>query len=150
VLYDTERQSARTGERRSAGTVSISEPVTELTDPSPAVARRAVAEAAARTNLGRRETDGLVLGVSEVVANAHLHGAPPVHVAIRETIGAVEVRVTDAGRGPDDLAVGEGVVAPDATSGRGLWLARRSCAEVALLTDSAGFSVRLTARERPA
>ena len=109
-----------------------------------------VAEAAARTNLGRRETDGLVLGVSEVVANAHLHGAPPVHVAIRETIGAVEVRVTDAGRGPDDLAVGEGVVAPDATSGRGLWLARRSCAEVALLTDSAGFSVRLTARERPA
>jgi anti-sigma regulatory factor (Ser/Thr protein kinase) len=120
----------------------------ELVGASPARARRAVAEAGGRAGLDQRDLDGLVLAVSEVVANAHLHGEPPVRVVIRACPGTVAVEVTDAGSGPGDPTTGLGPVAgPEALTGRGLWLAHHSCAEVVLRSGSDGFTVRLTGGE---
>lgn len=123
-----------------------SHPLVELDDPSPAQARRAVADRVEGVGLEPRDADGLVLAVSEVVANAHRHGAPPVRVVIQSQPGQVVVEVSDGGRGPDEryLGVAPDAPPPDATVGRGRWLAYRSCAEVVEFAGGSGFTVRLT------
>jgi serine/threonine-protein kinase RsbW len=122
-----------------------------LDEPSAGQAREAVVAAATETRLTRRAVEGLELGVSEVVANALQHGAPPVRVVILTGPDRVEVRVSDGGPGPDhlDVAATSGDTAPvpaDATGGRGLWLAHRNCDEVAVTADGTGCTVRLLAR----
>lgn len=62
-----------------------------LLDPSPADARHTVA-ALARDRLGPEGTDDAVIAVSEVVANAHRHGAPPVRLEAWAAPGAMASR----------------------------------------------------------
>ena len=118
----------------------------ELDGPSPAVARRAVADVSESVGLAPSVAEGLILAVSEVVANAHQHGAPPVRVVIQPLPDRMVVEVTDAGPGVGDryLGVLPTIPRPDAASGRGRWLAQQHCAEVVEFVGSSGFTVRLT------
>lgn len=122
-----------------------------LVEPSAAEARAAVHAVAPETGLTSQQVEGLVLAVSEVVANAHRHGAPPVRVSIAPRSDGIEVRVHDAGPGPDHLDVAAArrdtpPVPADATEGRGLWLAQHSSAEVEVIRDEAGCTIHLRAR----
>lgn len=125
-----------------------------LDEPSAGQAREAVAAAATGTRLSRHAVEGLVLGASEVVANALRHGEPPVRVSIWARPDRVEVCVSDGGPGPDhlDVAAASRDTAPvpaGATGGRGLWLAHRNCDEVEVTADGTGCTVRLLARAAP-
>ena len=117
----------------------------DLAGPSPAQARRAVATLAADAELDAEATSGLLLAVSEIVTNAHLHGRPPVRVRMWRTEGAVTVAVHDAGTGPERPPADE-LPAPDAVEGgRGCWLARQAVARYETRLDGSGYEVRLTA-----
>lgn len=78
--------------------------------------RRWVSEACVR--IGRPElVDCARLGVSELVTNALLHGAPPISVAVRGTVEHPRIEVSDGSPRPPSVAGGrEGL----STTGRGL------------------------------
>lgn len=84
----------------------------------------------------------LELAVSEVVANAHRHGRPPVEVHVAVTGTDVEVLVRDAGEGPRALGPAPVLAHGDAVRGRGRWLAHR-LATVQEVRTCDGFEVRL-------
>lgn len=121
-----------------------------LDDPTPAQARRAVGSLVAGL-LRPATADDLVLAVSEVVANAHRHGAPPVLVELWAGIGRAVVAVRDGGGGLVDPLAGLESRPARATSeqggaGVGLWIAHQLVADVALEWHD-GFTVRLEARD---
>ena len=62
-------------------------------DTAAALARQFVADAVAALSPADRET--AVLLASELVTNALLHGAPPVHLEVRETDDVIRISVTD-------------------------------------------------------
>ncbi len=122
-----------------------SAPVAELVNPSAAAARHAL------TQIGRGRIPGtalqdLLIGVTEAVANAQLHGRPPATVRIWATPDRVVVTVHDTGHGPADRLAGL-VPAPGSSSGRrlglGLWVMHQLDIDVALRHTSDGFTVRL-------
>ena len=123
------------------------EPDAELAGPSAADARRALAR------IGRgRVTEGtladLIIGVSEAVSNALLHGRPPATVRIWATPGRVVVTVHDTGPGPADPHAGLVPVAHAASDpglGLGLWVIHQLGIDVALIRAADGFTVRLRA-----
>jgi anti-sigma regulatory factor (Ser/Thr protein kinase) len=90
--------------------------------------------------------------VTELVANAVTHGAPPVRLELEETAGAVSVTVTDGGRGDPRGAVGvpRALVAdaspPEAVSGRGLVLVRDVVDELTVTSEGAGTRARAVRR----
>ena len=53
-------------------------PAVELTDPSPAAARATVNGLTQHNGLLAAEAEGLILATSEAVANAIVHGQPPI------------------------------------------------------------------------
>jgi anti-sigma regulatory factor (Ser/Thr protein kinase) len=114
----------------------------ELSDPTPSAARAAV-KALVADRVAAERMDALVLGVSEAVTNAALHGVPPVSVRAWLGDGRVVVRVHDRGSGPTDPLAGL-VPTPGAgsLSGRGLWIAHQLDLDVALVAAEDGFSVR--------
>ena len=118
------------------------EPAVTLTDPTPSDGRRAVARVAAGAGV---DPEGIVGAVSEVLANAHVHGQPPVMFRAWSTDGRVVATVTDAGPGPSDPF--SGLLAPDleATRGRGLWIAHHLCDLVSISSGPDGCLVRLVA-----
>lgn len=137
-------------------------PVLELGDPTPARARAAVSTLG-RALIGEEarmlgeeqrviredELGDLVVAVSETVANALLHGVPPVTVRVWAGEGRVIVAVHDVGDGPADPLVGLLPGAGDGASGRGLWLAHLLDIDVALFRAANGFTVRLRAGATP-
>jgi hypothetical protein len=129
-----------------AGTDPLEEgaPAVVLVDPTPADGRREVADVGAATGIG---SDGLVGAVSEVLANALLHGRRPVTLRAWSGPGRAVVTVTDAGPGPSDPFVG--LLAPDleSTSGRGLWIAHHLCDLVSVSKTPDGCVVRLAVME---
>lgn len=120
-------------------------PVVELVDPDPAAARRAVRSLAARSSVANDDVADLVVGVSEVVANAWLHGRPPVITRMWTTADRLVVTVSDAGEGPVEPFAGLTQLDDD-IGGRGLWIAHQLCAQVDHADTGDGFTVRLTAR----
>lgn len=121
-------------------------PDLEELDPTPAGARRAV-EALARRVLPQGRLDDLLLGVSEIVANAVLHGRAPVVLRARRGARRIVVTVTDSGEGPADPFAGllaQPVGARPHGAGMGLWIAHLLCTDVALRREAEGFTVRLT------
>lgn len=121
-----------------------SAPAVELADPATAAAREAVTRVAGRTRLAPDDVDGLVLGVSEAVANARVHGRPPVTLRIWTARDRVIITVSDAGPGPADPFAGLAPAGSDLGSGGfGLWIARQTCGQVDLIRTSEGFSLRL-------
>ncbi|PRX45211.1 anti-sigma regulatory factor (Ser/Thr protein kinase) [Prauserella shujinwangii] len=122
-------------------------PDVALGAPTAQSARRAVAEAGARTRLSRGEIDDLVLAVSEVVSNGIRHGVPPVELRLWTAPDRVVVTVTDRGKGPGDPLAGLVPARPDsAEGGLGLWIAHQLCSYVTLHRSGTGtFTVRLVA-----
>lgn len=120
-------------------------PAHALRDPSPRVARDVVRAAAAGTSLDREAIAGLALAVTEVVANAHQHGEPPVELRVWAAADRVVVAVHDHGHGPADPFVG---VLLDDGGGIGLRVAYRACHTVTLRRGAEGFTAHLVARPR--
>ena len=118
-------------------------PAIELTGCSAAGARRAV------TEIGRGRVPGtvladLLLGTSEAVTNARLHGDPPATVRIWAGQDRVVVHIHDNGPGPANPVAGLIPPASNAAAAElGLWLTHQLDIDVALIYGDDGFTVRL-------
>jgi anti-sigma regulatory factor (Ser/Thr protein kinase) len=117
-------------------------PTIELVDRSAAEARRAL------TQIGRGRVtdtilDDLLLGVSEAVSNALVHGRPPATVRIWAAPDRIVISVHDQGGGPADPLAGLVPAGNVATLGLGLWLIHQLDIDVALKHADDGFTVRL-------
>lgn len=123
-------------------------PDVELTDPDPAAARSAVRDVAPRGAIAAEVVEDLVLGVSEAVANAHLHGRPPVLLRVWARPDRMLAVVSDTGPGPASPFAGL-VPLELGTGGRGLWITHRICGQVDHLADGTGFSIRLATSPPP-
>jgi anti-sigma regulatory factor (Ser/Thr protein kinase) len=118
-------------------------PQLELTDPSPAAARHAIGRLARAMRLSAQAREGLLVGASELVTNALVHGGRPVRVRGWGRPGRVVLAVRDEGPGPDDLCAGLlPVGSTDREGGRGLWITHQLSSEVALDRTDDGFTVR--------
>jgi anti-sigma regulatory factor (Ser/Thr protein kinase) len=125
-------------------------PSVRLGDASLKRTRRCVADAA-RECLDAAAFDELGFALSEAVINAQSYGHPPVAVRVWTAPHRVVVHVHDTGPGPPDPLTGL-VPVPEGTSGAGLglWLSHQLReVDVSLLTDAAGFTVRLRAGSPP-
>jgi anti-sigma regulatory factor (Ser/Thr protein kinase) len=120
-------------------------PAVDLLDPSPSQARRA-AEALGRSiDLDAGTIEDLVVAVSEITANAIIHGRSPTRLRLWAGQSRIVAAVTDQGGGPADPLAGLLPVAPDAASGRGLWVTHQLCTELTFGLDADGFTVRFAA-----
>lgn len=130
------------GRQVPADPIQRSSPVCDLADPDARTARNAVRTAAAERAVSQSEVDGLALGVSEVVTNAHMHGRPPVGLRLWAAPDRLVAVVSDGGDGPTDPLVG--LAQRDSLrGGRGLWLTHQVCGQADHLTGPEGFAVRL-------
>ncbi|MGY1662469.1 anti-sigma factor RsbA family regulatory protein [Geodermatophilus sp. SYSU D00705] len=125
-------------------------PAVTLTDAPLRQVRRRVA-AAARGRVDAATSDELLFALSEAVLNAQLYGRRPVTVRAWTGPDRTVVHVHDTGPGPTDPLTGL-VPAPEGTAGAGLglWLAHQfPSVDIALLTDTGGFTVRLRGGRLP-
>lgn len=90
---------------------------------SAAMARQAVRDACAGIDV---DLDLLVLCTSELVANAVLHGMPPLQLAVVVGDEAIRVEVRD---GSSQLALRRRPVVADTLSGRGLGILEAAASE---------------------
>jgi serine/threonine-protein kinase RsbW len=106
--------------------------------------RAMVARAAHRVGLSRLCTENLVVAANEVAVNA-IQYAGGGFMVVGASGDAVAVRVTDHGPGLPGhrVDIPEERPAVDALSGRGLWLARRLCQGLSIVSGPAGVTVRL-------
>jgi anti-sigma regulatory factor (Ser/Thr protein kinase) len=118
-------------------------PMAELVHMPPAEARQALTQIG-RGRVSNAALDDLLIGVTEAVRNALLHGRPPATVRIWATRDRIVVNVHDQGRGPVDPLAG---LVPPASStaprGLGLWLMHQLDIDVSLKHADDGFTVRL-------
>jgi hypothetical protein len=118
-------------------------PALELTDPSPAQARRAI------TSIGHGQVPDTVLldleiGVTEAVSHARLHGRPPVTARIWAVPGRMLVQIHHAGPGPGDPLAGLVPAWADPEfRGAELWLIHMLDLDVTLIRSPENFIVRL-------
>jgi anti-sigma regulatory factor (Ser/Thr protein kinase) len=118
-------------------------PMIELADRSAAEARLALAQIGEGRIAGPILED-LLIGVTEAVSNALLHGHGSVTVRIWAAADRIVINVHDQGRGPADPLAGLVPASsniPDA--GLGLWLIHQLDIDVALNQADDGFTVRL-------
>jgi anti-sigma regulatory factor (Ser/Thr protein kinase) len=127
----------------TADPIQRSAPVVELLDPSPAEAREVV-RAARDGRTPAADVENLVLAVSEIVANARIHGRAPVRLRLWTGDGRMVVTVTDGGSGPKDAFAGLLPVVSTVSAGLGLWIAHQVCSHVSLHRGPDGYTVRLT------
>jgi anti-sigma regulatory factor (Ser/Thr protein kinase) len=121
-----------------------SAPLLELADGSPAGAR----DALVRVGRGRVPDaifNDLLIGTSEVVNNALLHGRPPTVMRVWAAPDRIVVHVHDNGPGPADPLAGLIPATAAEHSGVGLWLVHQLDIDVALIHGADGFTVRLSA-----
>ncbi|MFD2077528.1 Anti-sigma regulatory factor (Ser/Thr protein kinase) [Actinopolymorpha cephalotaxi] len=133
-----------------ADPLEASAPTAELSDPSAAEARH-VLERTGRGRVSDRVLDELLIGISEGVTNARLHGVPPILVTIWAAHDRVVATVKDQGDGPTDLLAG--LVPTSKTmfgTGLGLWVTHLLDIDAALVFAKDGFSLRLRAGATPA
>ena len=118
-------------------------PMIELVDRSAAEARRALVQIGGGRVAGTI-LDDLLLGVSEAVSNAQIHGRAPATVRIWAAPDRIVISVHDQGHGPADPLAGLVPAASNAaTLGLGLWLIHQLDIDVALRHADGGFTVRL-------
>ena len=135
----------------AADPLEATAPVVSLVDASLKRTRHLVSHAA-RGRIDGGAHEDLLLALSEVVANAQLHGRPPVTVRVWTAPERVVARVHDTGPGPPSGPLTGLVPSPEGTSGAGLglWVCHQlSDVEIALITDDDGFAVRLRAGRLP-
>ena len=129
--------------------LEASTPIAVLTGGPAAEARHALAQIGRNRIAGTTLTD-LIIGASEAVSNALLHGEPPVTVRIWAAPDRVVVSVHDSGPGPADPLTG---LVPAAHSpsdpGMGLWVLHQLDIDTALIHTGDGFTVRLRAGPMP-
>ncbi|MBO0771773.1 MAG: sensor histidine kinase [Actinobacteria bacterium] len=132
-----------------ADPLEASAPLAELTSPATADVRQAITWIS-RGRIGNEALADLILGASEAVTNALVHGQPPVTVRIWAATDRVVVSVHDTGPGPVDPLAGL-VPAPPGTMnlGMGLWVLHQLNLDAALIRASDGFTVRLRAGTLP-
>jgi anti-sigma regulatory factor (Ser/Thr protein kinase) len=123
--------------------LEASSPLVELIDPTPAAARRAVADVARISCLDFDEIDGLMTGVSEAVTNGICHGRPPVRLRLWLGADRVVATVTDRGHGPTDPLAGLLPTTDTSSAGVGLWMTYQVCSHVTFGNDDEGFTIRL-------
>lgn len=120
-----------------------SAPVIELTSRSAADARRVLTQIG-RGRIPGAVLDDLLLGTSEAVNNALLHGCPPASIRIWAGPDRIVVHVHDTGPGPANRLTGLVPPAGDLTNAElGLWLTHQLGIDVALIYGDDGFTVRL-------
>lgn len=109
-------------------------------------ARRLVHALGDEAGLDPAVVDDVALAVTEVLANALLHGEPPVLLHVYDEADTWVCHVQDSGRAP--IAPLIGLLPPDEPSdhGYGLWLARQLCTAVDVGNDATGTHVRLHTR----
>jgi anti-sigma regulatory factor (Ser/Thr protein kinase) len=118
-------------------------PAIDLRNPSAAQARHALAEIG-RGHVPDAKLQDLVIGVSEAVNNALLHGRPPVTVRIWTAPGRIVVHVHDTGPGPADPLAGlTRAPARPGLLGAGLWVTHTVDIHPALIRSGDGFTIRL-------
>jgi anti-sigma regulatory factor (Ser/Thr protein kinase) len=112
--------------------------------------RGPVEAAGARGGLSRERVDEFLVAISEVVANAVQHGAPPVELAAWVAPGEIICEVVDRGGGAIDPLAGYLPPGSDATRrgeglprGMGLWIARQLSDTLAVRPGRDGTTVRL-------
>jgi anti-sigma regulatory factor (Ser/Thr protein kinase) len=124
-------------------------PALELLDPTPAAARRAVAQLAEGTGIDPSDVADFLVAASEAVTNATLHGRAPVELQAWSTRDRLVVCVRDRGAGPVNPLAGLDPVRRATLGGFGLWLIEQLCSQVGYRYDEHGFTVRLTAGGPP-
>lgn len=109
--------------------------------------RGLVERAAAQAGIAASRTANFVTAVNEIVLNAIMHAVGPRSVALQPTPDGLLVEVRDHGPGlpPHIAAAGARLPAPDAESGRGLWLARQFSQRLYIRNTTHGLTVRLYA-----
>lgn len=107
--------------------------------------RHNVRSALAGSTAPRQALSDFVAAVSEVAANAVIHGRPGVRVRLWASPRELVCTVTDQGDGFDDPLAGYLPVRTDdpCRACRGLWLARHLCDHLETSRTSDGFDVRL-------
>ncbi len=125
--------------------VSPSLPLTVTVDPDRAAPRRVADHlVAAIGDRVRRDAEDVRIAVHETVANAVLHGGPPLTVTASLDDRAVTVTVADAGRGSDLTPRRSDPSRPAVEQGRGMASIAATCDGVRVeRTPSGGTSVRL-------
>ncbi|GID33237.1 ATP-binding protein [Paractinoplanes brasiliensis] len=88
-----------------------------------------------------------VIAVHEIAVNAIRHGGGQGRLEMWRADAHLHCRISDHGPGMP-TAPGRPVPAITATTGRGLWLARRSC-QMTTRVDDAGTTITLTCPIRP-
>jgi len=85
------------------------------------------------------------LAISEIAANAFRHGTPPVSARLWAAPDRLICTITDAGTGYRDATAGYQPAHGEDLSrgGMGLWLARKLCDHVDLVSGPEGLTVRL-------
>ncbi|WP_374454410.1 anti-sigma factor RsbA family regulatory protein [Nocardioides sp.] len=111
-----------------------------------ALARRLVRSGGEEAGLGPDAVHDMALAVSEVLANAMLHGRPPSLLHVYDEDGTWVCHVQDSGSEPVDPLTGLLPPAQPSDHGYGLWIARQLCAAVDVGHDPTGTHVRLHAR----
>lgn len=119
-------------------------PTVSLVSPTSATARQAVRLLCRGTSLDDDAIDRLTLAASEVVANAHVHGRPPVELRGWAVSDRIVVTVSDRGQGPESPYAGLSPAADHGLhGGQGLWLVHHVCEAVGMRRSGEGFLVRL-------
>jgi len=107
--------------------------------------RRHVRRYAAAVGLNAVRLDDFIIAVSEILANAVLHGGGDGRISLRRDGASVRCVVTDHGKGlPDGYDIARPADPATQGGGRGLWLARTLCDRVTLLSSPGGTLVELT------
>lgn len=106
--------------------------------------RHAIGAELVRAVDDRDRREDVHLAISEMAANAFRHGDRPVAARLWATSDRLVCTISDGGRGVDPLrgywpAHGEDL----GRGGMGLWLARKLCDHVDLLSEERGTTVRL-------
>ena len=120
-------------------------PTVELINPSPSTARATVGRLTQQSELPVPEVEGLILATNEAVANAIVHGQPPVVLRIWAQADRVTVTVADTGTGPTDPFVGL-LPSDRADAGLGLWISHQ-LVDVAHRHHAGGYTIRITAMQ---
>lgn len=122
-------------------------PVAELRDPTPTEARQALGRVG-RGVINDDTLDELMLGVSEAVTNAQLHGGSATSVRVWAVPGRVTAHILDTGSGTRDPLAGLTAAPASATgAGLGLWITHQLDLIVDLLHTPEGFTVQLIAKD---
>jgi anti-sigma regulatory factor (Ser/Thr protein kinase) len=104
--------------------------------------RSVVANAAHDAGLTDTRSENLVTAVNEVAVNAVEHAGGHGSLSVVPSAMGVVVEVHDDGPGlPPRLNTA--LPGPEATGGRGIWLASMLCRQITIASDPSGVTVRL-------